>query len=198
MAYSIEEEQELNQLKDWWKENAKAIILAFVLGVGGVLGWRFWQSHQVNQVMQAAEGYEALVGSAEQNKITQFVEENSKTSYAVFALLDEAKNAVNKQDFTVAENALKLALEQSTDETLTSITALRLAAVQLQLNQFDMAISTLSQVKDAGFTSRKELLMGDILVAKGDKAGAKSNYEEVIKTGTPFEQQMAQLKLNDL
>ena len=44
MAYTIEEEQELNQLKEWWKDNGKTIIAAFILGVGGMLGWRYWQS----------------------------------------------------------------------------------------------------------------------------------------------------------
>ena len=37
MAYTIEEEQELNQLKEWWKDNGKTIIAAFILGVGGML-----------------------------------------------------------------------------------------------------------------------------------------------------------------
>ena len=46
MAYTIEEEQELNQLKEWWKDNGKSIIAAFILGVGGMLGWRYWQSYQ--------------------------------------------------------------------------------------------------------------------------------------------------------
>ena len=45
MAYTIEEEQELNQLKEWWKDNGKTIIAAFILGVGGMLGWRYWQSY---------------------------------------------------------------------------------------------------------------------------------------------------------
>ena len=30
MAYTIEEEQELNQLKEWWKDNGKTIIAAFI------------------------------------------------------------------------------------------------------------------------------------------------------------------------
>ena len=30
MAYSIEEEQEINQLKDWWKENGKTLIVDFI------------------------------------------------------------------------------------------------------------------------------------------------------------------------
>ena len=47
MAYSIEEEQEINQLKDWWKENGKTIIVAFILGVGGMFGCRYWQAHNM-------------------------------------------------------------------------------------------------------------------------------------------------------
>ena len=31
MAYTIEEEQELNQLKEWWKDNGKAIIALLFL-----------------------------------------------------------------------------------------------------------------------------------------------------------------------
>ena len=58
MAYSIEEEQEINLLKDWWKDNGKVIIVAFILGIVGVLGWRFWQSYQANQIMQASAEYE--------------------------------------------------------------------------------------------------------------------------------------------
>ena len=61
MAYTIEEEQELNQLKEWWKDNGKAIIAAFILGVGGMLGWRYWQSYQANQIMQASAEYDAVV-----------------------------------------------------------------------------------------------------------------------------------------
>ncbi len=198
MAYSIEEEQELNQLKDWWKENAKVVILAFVLGIGCVLGWRFWQSHQVNQIVQASEQYDALAYSSQQDKVAQFVQANSKTSYAVFALLDEAKSAVEKQDFAAAENALKQALEQSQDEVLTNLAALRLGEVQFQLGQFDMALSSLSQVKAAGFSARKMLLTADIQLAKGDNNAAKAELEEVVKVGSPLEQQMAQMKLNNL
>ena len=100
MAYTIEEEQELNQLKEWWKDNGKAIIAAFILGVGGMLGWRYWQSYQANQIMQASAEYDALVytankdAAAQQAKVAEFVKAHDKTSYAVFSLLDEAKGFV--------------------------------------------------------------------------------------------------------
>ena len=204
MAYSIEEEQEINQLKDWWKENGKTIIVAFILGVGGMFGWRYWQAHQAEQIAQASAQYDALIYSAQQDEqakkanIEQFVQANSKTTYAVFSLLDEAKKATEKQDFAAAEANLNQALTQSQDEVLTSIVALRLSAVQFQLGQLDNALTTLNQVKGESFNARKAILTGDIQVAKGDKVAAKNSFEQAQQSGSQLEQQMAKMKLNNL
>lgn len=204
MAYSIEEEQEINQLKDWWKENGKTIIVAFILGVGGMFGWRYWQAHQAEQIAQASTQYDALIYSAQQDEqakkanIEQFVQANSKTAYAVFALLDEAKKATEKQDFAAAEANLNQALTQSQDEVLTSIVALRLSSVQFQLGQLDNALTTLNQVKGESFNARKAILTGDIQVAKGDKVAAKNSFEQAQQSGSQLEQQMAKMKLNNL
>ena len=204
MAYSIEEEQEINQLKDWWKENGKTIIVAFILGVGGMFGWRYWQAHQAEQIAQASAQYDALIYSAQQDEqakkanIEQFVQANSKTAYAVFALLDEAKKATEKQDFAAAKLNLNQALTQSQDEVLTSIVALRLSAVQFQLGQLDNALTTLNQVKGESFNARKAILTGDIQVAKGDKVAAKNSFEQAQQSGSQLEQQMAKMKLNNL
>jgi len=204
MAYSIEEEQEINQLKDWWKENGKTIIVAFILGVGGMFGWRYWQAHQAEQIAQASAQYDALIYSAQQDKqakkanIEQFVQANSKTAYAVFALLDEAKKATEKQDFAAAEVNLNQALTQSQDEVLMSIVALRLSAVQFQLGQLDNALTTLNQVKGESFNARKAILTGDIQIVKGDKVAAKNNFEQAQQSGSQLEQQMAKMKLNNL
>ncbi|BBF05106.1 TPA: YfgM family protein [Haemophilus influenzae 10810] len=204
MAYSIEEEQEINQLKEWWKENGKTIIVAFILGVGGMFGWRYWQAHQAEQIAQASAQYDALINSVQQDEqakkanIEQFVQANSKTAYAVFALLDEAKKATEKQDFSAAEANLNQALTQSQDEVLTSIIALRLSAVQFQLGQLDNALTTLNQVKGESFNARKAILTGDIQVAKGDKVAAKNSFEQAQQSGSQLEQQMAKMKLNNL
>ncbi|MBS5999625.1 tetratricopeptide repeat protein [Haemophilus haemolyticus] len=204
MAYSIEEEQEINQLKDWWKENGKTIIVAFILGVGGMFGWRYWQAHQAEQIAQASAQYDALIYSAQQDKqakkanIEQFVQANSKTAYAVFALLDEAKKATEKQDFAAAEVNLNQALTQSQDEVLTSIVALRLSAVQFQLGQLDNALTTLNQVKGESFNARKAILTGDIQIVKGDKVAAKNSFEQAQQSGSQLEQQVAKMKLNNL
>lgn len=204
MAYSIEEEQELNQLKDWWKENGKLIILALVVGVGGVLGWRYWQTHQANKIAQASSEYNELAQAAQSNgvaahaQVEEYVKTHDKTSYAVFALLDEARGLAAKQDYAGAVQSLEQALSQSQDDVLSTLAALRLSALQLQLGNFDAALASLNQVKNSAFDGRKFLLAGEIQQAKGDNAAAKTAFENALKSGNQAEQQLAQMKLNNL
>ena len=204
MAYTIEEEQELNELKEWWKENGKLVILAFVVGIAGVVGWRFWQNYQVNQIMAASSDYSELArsatadGKAAHAQVEQFVQAHDKTSYAVFALLDEAKGLVAEKDYARAEQSLQQALNQSQDEVLSALASLRLGALQLQLGKLDAALNTLSAVKAEAFIARKALLEGDIQLAKSDSAAAKSAFELAVQKGTPAEQQLARMKLNNL
>ncbi|OOF71075.1 YfgM family protein [Rodentibacter caecimuris] len=204
MAYTIEEEQEINQLKEFWKEYGKTIIFSLILGGAGVFGWRYWQTHQLNQSMQTSAAYDELTNKifnddkARHVAVESFVQDNPKTGYAVFALLEQAKNQVSQSAYQEAENTLKSALQQSQNEILTSLIALRLSSVQFQLKQWDNALKSLEQVKLTSFDGRKYLLAGDIQEAKGDKQAARRSFEAAQKQGTSLEQQLALMKLNNL
>lgn len=204
MAYSFEEEQEINELKAWWQENYKSIIVIFVFTFSGVFGWRYWQEHQVAKSKEISAQYDQLIYNRSQDQNTQnvpleqFVKDNGKTSYAVFALLDGAKVAVDGQNFTQAEQLLQQAIAQSTDEILTSIGAIRLATIQYQLQKFDDALVSLNQVKGQSWNSHKLLLTGDIQLAKGDKMAAKASFEQALHSTNPLQQSLVQVRLNNL
>ena len=66
MSY-ITEEQQVEELKSWWKENGKVIIATFILVIGGVLGWRYWQSHQITSRMATSNQYEQVIQAYGQN-----------------------------------------------------------------------------------------------------------------------------------
>lgn len=109
MAYTAEEEQELNEIKAWWKENYKTLIASIIIAFGGMFGWNYWQSHQVNKIQQTSAQYEqALYSTADfaskSAQIEQFVQANSKTSYAVLALLEKAKVEVEKRSLPKLSN----------------------------------------------------------------------------------------------
>lgn len=187
MAYTIEEEQELNEIKNWWKENGKMVIAIFVLAFAGVFGWRYWQSHQIAQSQQRSLQYEQIVKQFQEDKgkiqdIEQFVQNNSKTAYAVFTLLDAAAVSVQNQDFSQAENLLKQALLNSDDDILQSLVSLRLALVQFQLKKFNDAMQTLNSIKsNSSWDSSVLLLKGDIQFALGEKEEAKTTFQEGLK-----------------
>lgn len=190
MAYTIEEEQELNEIKNWWKENGKMVIAIFVLAFAGVFGWRYWQSHQIAQSQQRSLQYEQIVKQFQEDKgkiqdIEQFVQNNSKTAYAVFTLLDAAAVSVQNQDFSQAENLLKQALLNSDDDILQSLVSLRLALVQFQLKKFNDAMQTLNSIKsNSSWDSSVLLLKGDIQFALGEKEEAKTTFQEGLKRQT--------------
>lgn len=203
MAYTIEEEQELNELKTWWKENYRSIIVIVVLAFSGVFGWRYWQDYQITKKQTLSAQYDELISSAENQSIynaqlERFVQENGETTYAVFALLDKAKLEVNQQNFVQAEETLKQAIVNTSDDILMSITAIRLATVQYQLQKFDEALASLNQVKGQSWDVSKLLLSGDIQLAKGNKEIAKDNFEQALTKATSWEKSFIQVRLNSL
>ena len=42
MAELRTEEEQVEALKSWWKENGKSLIMGVVIAVAAVFGWRGW------------------------------------------------------------------------------------------------------------------------------------------------------------
>ncbi len=205
MSY-ITEEQQVEELKSWWKENGKVIIATFILVIGGVLGWRYWQSHQITSRMATSNQYEQVIQAYGQNPqvnaavLQKFVEENKKSSYAIFALFDQAKSAVGQHDLTLAESSLQQAVDISQDSNLKAIAALRLAELQLQQQKYDAVQTTLNHISDKAWEGSKQQMLGDIALAKGDKAAARAAYQQALSSENlnSLDKQLLQLKVDSL
>ena len=44
-VYTTENEQ-VDALRRFFAENGKALAVGVVLGIGALVGWRYWQSHE--------------------------------------------------------------------------------------------------------------------------------------------------------
>ncbi|TDQ59510.1 putative negative regulator of RcsB-dependent stress response [Mesocricetibacter intestinalis] len=204
MAYTSMEEQEINAIKSWWNENYKTVILSLAIGIGAVFGWRYWQDHQANRMQVQSAQYERLMADYARDPKQQaenfdaFIQEHANSAYAAFALLEKAKIAVQQEDYAAAQDALTQAINQAPDQIISSVAALRLASVQYQQQQYDAAVESLKQVKDPAWNSRKLLINGNILLAQGNKEGAKNSYQEAMKTASEQENRWLQVRLNNL
>lgn len=205
MSY-ITEEQQVEELKSWWKENSKVIIVTFVLVVGGVLGWRYWQTEQLKSRMTTSNQYEQSMQAyltnpqANGEVLQQFVNDNKKSSYAVFALFNQAKSAVEQNNLTLAESSLQQAVEISEDSNLKNIAALRLAELQIQQQKYDAAQAVLDKITDSAWQGSKQQLLGDILLAKGEAANARAAYQQALNNDNlnALDKQLLQLKIDSL
>jgi predicted negative regulator of RcsB-dependent stress response len=173
------EEEQVESIKKWIKENAFSLIAGVIIGFGGIFGFDIYQNYIHSQNLEAREAF--LSGK-----------NGSNENYNIQNNLLTAKNNVATGDYAAAENALKSA---NTDNILQEVKNISLAKVYLEQQKFDEAINLLEGNK---LDSSKHLL-GDIYLAKGDKALALETYKlaETL-TQNPQIKAIIDIKINNL
>ena len=61
MAELRTEEEQVEALKSWWKENGKSLIMGVVIAVAAVFGWRGWNQYQDDFAANASAMYESIL-----------------------------------------------------------------------------------------------------------------------------------------
>ncbi|UGA55370.1 YfgM family protein [Vibrio sp. VB16] len=199
--YDSEEDQVL-AIKDWWRENGKAVILGGVIGFGGLFGWRFYQDSIIEAKEAASDSYSQVIeqlatkGVAVSSQVESFIESNKDTEYSVLAALQLAKAQVDVAEWDEALAQLEWAKANTKDIAIGPIASFRIARIQAQKEQFDDALATLGALDSIAWAGRVAELKGDILLRKGDKDAAYSAYTEAQQAADAS--QDIQFKLDDL
>ncbi|MBB1201877.1 hypothetical protein EGM70_16475 [Enterobacteriaceae bacterium 89] len=202
-VYSNENEQ-VDALKNFFAENGKALAVGVILGIGALVGWRYWGSHQESTAREASQAYESAMttlkaGQPDTYAAAEKFAADEKNTYGAFAALELAQQFVDAGQMDKAEKQLQLGLAAATDDNLKSVINVRLARVQLQLKQPDAALKTLENVKGEGWTGIVADLRGEILLSKGDKQGARAAWEAGAKSdASPALSEMMRMKMNNL
>ncbi|RLM26363.1 hypothetical protein BIY29_05975 [Brenneria alni] len=202
-VYTTENEQ-VDALRRFLAENGKALIVGVVLGVGALVGWRFWQNNQSNSAMASSTSYQLISdqlaeGKAEAVTSAEKFSAENKNNYGVLASLELARHYVDQNDFAKAERQLAQALSQTSDADLLSLVNLRLARIQLQDKKADEALKTLDAIKSDGWVALAAEVRGDALVSKGDNQAARDAYNKGLSANPPQAlKALLTMKLNNL
>lgn len=182
-AYETDQEQ-MEVIKKWFRENGKWLLVAILIGLGIGFGWHTWQEQKLQRNEQASSLYEQLLSANEQNNpqtIQQMSEEivkrYPKTEYAAMANLIAAKASVYQNNFSVALTNLQWVLSHSSSAALRQIARLRIARLQLSQNKPDEAQKTIDVVNDPTFQPAIDEVQGDIYSAKNDSVKARQSYQ---------------------
>jgi predicted negative regulator of RcsB-dependent stress response len=183
-VYDLEEQDQLEDLKTWWKQWGTTVLgvaLAVCLGVLGVQGWRWWQG---NQAVQASVLYNAVSSAARSNDVAkakdavaQLTDRYASTGYAPRAALLAAKLLFDSGDRAGAMVQLHFVIDRASEDELKQIARIRLAEVQFDDKQYDEALRTLDAKHDEPFAGVYADLRGDILAAAGRAGEARLAYQ---------------------
>lgn len=205
MAELTTDDEKVEAIKKWWKENGTAVVAGIIIGLVAVFGWRAWVNHQEQVGQNASLAFEQLMMAASSGQTESaekqagaLADEHAGTPYAALADLALAKVRVEQDNLAGATEALRSAVAKAPDPSLATLAAFRLARVLIASDALDEAMSVIELHDDDGaFSADFAGLRGDIALAKGQTADARAAYEAAL-AGNAGLSRLIELKLQDL
>ena len=187
--YDLEEQEQIDTLKTWWKMYGNLVTGVVVAGSLAVIGWQGWNWYQRSQAAQASAIYgvlEQAVAARDAQKVKaaagELVEKFGGTTYAALGALVAARQSFEAGDLKTARAQLTWAAENGEDE-IRDLARLRLASVLLDEKAYDEALKQLEAAHAAAFAARFLELKGDVLAAAGKKPEARAAYQAALDKG---------------
>lgn len=197
------EEQQVDAIKQFWKDYGTSIIVGAVVGLGGLYGWNTYSDMKISSAEAASESFDQLTQQATNpaaliEGAETFAKEHDQKGYQALLELMTAKAAVDANDYAKAEDAYKRVIAAKPGSSLDMVAAIRLARLQAEQNNLGVALQTLEAVTDKAFTSQREELKGDFLARQGDVENAKKAYQAAIDNGGAMTNPALTMKLDNL
>ncbi len=203
----LEEQEQLDQLKHFWKQYGNLITWVLVAVLGSFAAWNaynYWQSNQSAKAAAMFDELEKVVRSGDVKKAEHALDDmKDKFKSAVYthqAGLLVAKLAYENAHPDLAKTTLSWVADQVSNVGYASIARLRLSGIQFEAKDYEQALKTLDGVMAQEFAPLVSDRRGDILMAQGKKAEAKQEYQKAFKTmdeGSDY-RRLIQIKLSAL
>jgi predicted negative regulator of RcsB-dependent stress response len=204
MEINETDEQRLENIKAWWKENASSIITGLLLGLALLFGAKSWFAYQDRKAEEAsniyvtmttalARGDESLVN----DRAGVLIGEYTSTPYAVLAALSLAKLKLDQSELEAAHAQLQWALDKTGSEALRPLVRLRLARVMVAEGKLDEAEALLAKSPpEPAYAPLYNELQGDIHATRGAIDEARADYKIALAALPPEspEHRLLQLK----
>lgn len=203
----LQEQEQVEALKSFWKQYGNLITWTLVLALGGFAAWNGWNWYQREQGFKAGAMFDELDRSVQSGDVDRsakiFADLQSRYPGTVWTAqggLMLAKLQIEKGSADAALAVLKWVGEKSGDEGLKAVAALRLAGVELDAKRWDQALQALEVANVKGFEALVADRRGDVWLAQGKSQQAAEAYQAAWK-GMPETveyRRVVEAKLNSL
>ena len=205
MAYDLEEQEQIETLKSWWKQYGNLVTWLLIAALGAYAAWSGWNYYQRSQAAQAGQLYDEIsraVAAKDTARVLRGAadmrEKFSRTAYAEMAALTAAKAAFDANDLNGAKAQLQWVVDSGRDEEYRALARIRLAGVLLDEKAYDEGLKVLSAEVPVAFAGALADRRGDLLMAQNKVAEARAAYQEALQKSDAKSpgRQLIQLKLD--
>jgi predicted negative regulator of RcsB-dependent stress response len=181
----LEEQEQLDDLKAFWKQYGNLISWVLVLALGGFAAWNGWNYYLRDQGAKAGALYDEIDRAAlalDSERATRiFADMRERYPRAVFtqqAGLIAARVAAEKGQYDAARASLGWVAESGGETEYRAVARLRLAGLLLDLKRYDEALKQLDGIDGDAFAALAADRRGDIFLAEGKSEDAKAAYQK--------------------
>lgn len=188
--YETDDEQ-VQAIKNWWKENGTSLLSGLLVISIGWAGWTYWSNTKMINSMNAANTFEMLQLSMEQGRFgdvaregLKLIEEQPESPYAAASALMLAKFYVEKNETDKALAQFDWVIKNSTTPSIQLTAVLRATALHIEAKSFEDALAHLSIGSGLSLNSADQANLdyayADYYLVKGDVAQAAVYLQKVI------------------
>lgn len=202
----LSDKEQLERLRQWWRENGWFLIGGAALGLLGIYGYNQYFAYKDRQSEAAYVVYEEISREIEDGdladaeaRLTTMRGEFPAHVYTLQAALLVAGNQVVTAPDSAIEK-LRYVMDESDDPELSMVARLRLARVLAYRERHQEALALLDVPNPGQFAGRIAEIRGDIHAALGETDAARSAYlEAMVASGAELlDRSFLQMKLADL
>ena len=198
------DDEKVEDLKAWWKENGTSVVVGVALSIVALFGWDYWKTSQDKTAAAASALYTQATTQAKTDltkatpDIQKLQNDFSSTPYAVMATLQSAQQYAVKGDYEAASKALNWVIDNSKDDSFKQLANVRLARILLAMKKPDEALKLVEQSYPKSYESLLAELKGDIFAAQNKPKEARDAYDKAIASNQGGSTEFIEMKRANL
>ena len=184
-ALDLEEQEQLDQLKHFWKTWGNLISWVLIAILGSYAAWNGYQYWQRSQAVKASALYdevERAVASGDVSRVERSLanmkDKFGSTQFAQQAALLAAKTLQAQGKTDAARAALAGVADSASDPAYRDVARLRLVGLLMDAKSYDEALKQLNAEFTPAMADLAADLRGDVLQAQGQTAQAVTAYQQ--------------------
>ena len=204
----LSEKEQIQYIREWWRENRFYILIFGALVIGSVTGTNTWKSSALDNQLKASSLYESLAVEISENNLESGskIAEEIYTDHADSIYADQARLAMayfymSQSRDEDAAIELRLLINNPDNPEIALIGRMRLAKVLLYQSKYQEVLDLLEGSVGHAFETKYSELIGDAYYGLEDYANAEFSYMSALQ-GSQLPQvvdaALVQMKINDL